>query len=561
MKHSVIKDRAATDWDAECIRRDFPLLHFGYDGMPLIYLDNAATTQKPQTVIDAISSYYATQNANVHRAVYRLGQSATERYEAVRGKLQRFLGAQHVSEIVFTRGATEAINLVAHSYGRSYVGQGDEVLISQMEHHSNIIPWQMLCKEVGATLRVAPFDDAGTLRLDDFKPLLNGRTKIVALVHVSNALGTVNPIAEMTALAHQVGAKVLIDGAQSAGHMPIDVTALDCDFFVCSGHKMLAPTGTGVLYGKQALLEAMPPYQTGGGMVHTLDFEEATFKDVPEKFEAGTPNIAGVIGLGAAIDYLDGLGMENVAAYERELCAYGTEKLGAVKGLRFVGTPAQRTATWSFNLGDMHPHDVAGKLDGDGIAVRAGHHCTRPVMQRFGIPASVRVSLALYNTRKEVDTICEALNKCQRKPHTGLSADGKILLDHAKNPRNFRRIDVPTCVSEGGNPLCGDAFTIYLTLKNDEIVDAAFQGMGCTISKASASLMTTAVQGKTPAEACALSAAFESFITSSPGTSSDFTPLGELQAMSDIQNYPVRAQCATFPWHAMVTALEKNQLG
>ena len=397
-------------WDVERVRRDFPALHQQVHGKPLIYLDNAATSQKPQVVIDALMAYYARENSNVHRGVHLLSEKATQAYEAGRARVQRFLNAADTREIVFVRGATEGINLVAASYGRTWVGAGDEIIISTIEHHSNIVPWQILCEEKGAVLRVIPVNDNGELLLDEYARLLGPRTKLVAIGHISNALGTINPIAQMIGMAHRQGVPVLIDGSQAVSHLRVDVRALDCDFYVFSGHKTLGPTGIGVLYGKAEWLERMPPYQSGGDMIASVSFEKTTYNALPYKFEAGTPHIAGVIGLGVALDYLSGLGLDRVVAYERELLAYGTAALDAVPGVRIIGTAKEKASVLSFIVDGVHAHDVGTILDQAGIAVRAGHHCAMPVMQRFGVPATVRASLAFYNTHEELDVLVARLH-------------------------------------------------------------------------------------------------------------------------------------------------------
>ena len=397
-------------WDVERVRRDFPALHQQVHGKPLIYLDNAATSQKPQVVIDALMAYYARENSNVHRGVHLLSEKATQAYEAGRARVQRFLNAADTREIVFVRGATEGINLVAASYGRTWVGAGDEIIISTIEHHSNIVPWQILCEEKGAVLRVIPVNDNGELLLDEYARLLGPRTKLVAVGHISNALGTINPIAQMIGMAHRQGVPVLIDGSQAVPHLRVDVRALDCDFYVFSGHKILGPTGIGVLYGKAEWLERMPPYQSGGDMIASVSFEKTTYNALPYKFEAGTPHIAGVIGLGVALDYLSGLGLDRVVAYERELLAYGTAALDAVPGVRIIGTAKEKASVLSFIVDGVHAHDVGTILDQAGVAVRAGHHCAMPVMQRFGVPATVRASLAFYNTREELDALVAGLH-------------------------------------------------------------------------------------------------------------------------------------------------------
>ena len=387
------------------IREDFPIFRQYAYGKPLVYLDNAATSQKPQAVIDALVRYYTSENANVHRGVHLLSERATEGYENARCTVARFLNAAESREIVYTRGATESINLVAQAYGRANIGARDEILISGLEHHSNIVPWQMLADEKRAVLRVAPIDDRGDVILEKYEKLLGPRTKIVALAHVSNALGTVNPVRRMIEAAHRHGAVVLIDGAQGAPHMRIDVRALDCDFYAFSGHKTYAPTGIGILYGKARLLEAIPPWQSGGDMIRTVTFEKTTFNGLPYKFEAGTPHIAGAIGLGAAIDYLNGIGLENIAAYERDLLAYGTGVLTAIPGVRLIGTAREKASVLSFVVDGVHPHDLATILDRRGIAIRAGHHCAQPVMDRYGLSATSRASLAFYNTREEIDVL------------------------------------------------------------------------------------------------------------------------------------------------------------
>jgi len=397
-------------WDVERVRQDFPALHQQVHGKPLVYLDNAATSQKPQVVIDALTAYYSRENSNVHRGVHLLSEKATQAYEAGRARVQRFLNAADTREIVFVRGATEGINLVAASYGRTWVGAGDEIIISAIEHHSNIVPWQILCEEKGAVLRVIPVNDDGELLLDEYARLLGARTKLVAVGHISNALGTINPIEQMIEMAHRQGVPVLIDGAQAAPHLRVDVRALDCDFYVFSGHKTLGPTGIGVLYGKAEWLERMPPYQSGGDMIASVTFEKTTYNALPYKFEAGTPHIAGVIGLGVALDYLSGLGLDRVVAYERELLAYGTAALRAVPGVRIIGTAREKASVLSFVVDGVHAHDVGTVLDQAGVAVRAGHHCAMPVMQRFGVPATVRASLAFYNTREELGALVAGLH-------------------------------------------------------------------------------------------------------------------------------------------------------
>src|SRR2546427_874167 len=398
-------------WDVERIRADFPVLHQKVNGKPLVYLDNGASSQVPQVVIDRGSLYLEQEHSNIHRGVHYLSQKATTAYEGAREKVKRFINARESKECIFVRGATEGINLVMHGYGRKFISAGDDIIISAMEHHANIVPWQMLCEEKGARLRVIPMNDAGELLLDEYDALLNEKTKLVALAHVSNALGTVNPIKEMIDSAHKYGVPVLIDGAQSAPHMPIDVQDLDCDFYAFSGHKMFAPTGSGVVYGKASLLEKMNPFQGGGDMIKSVTFEKTTYADLPNKLEAGTPAIASQIGLGAAIDYLNSIGREQAAAYERELLRYATEKLSAIEGVRIIGTAREKLSVLSFTIDGVHPHDIGTILDQQGIAIRAGHHCAQPVMQYFKIPATARASFAFYNTKEEVDMLARTIEK------------------------------------------------------------------------------------------------------------------------------------------------------
>jgi len=400
--------------DVNRIRADFPALGQLVHGKPLVYLDNAATSQKPRSVIQAVQRFYEEECSNVHRGVHWLSEQATRDYEAARDNVRAFINAPESREIIFVRGTTEAINLVAHSYGRTQVGAGDEILITAMEHHSNIVPWQILCEEKDAHLRVAPMNDAGELLMDEFEKLLGPRTRLVAVAHVSNALGTINPVKQIVELAHGRGISVLLDGAQAAPHLRIDVQDLGCDFYTVSGHKMFSPTGIGVLYGKAELLEAMPPYQGGGEMISSVTFEKTTYNVIPHKFEAGTPNIAATIGLGAGIDYLNQVGLEKIATHEHELLAYGTEALARIPGVRLIGTAREKAAVLSFVVEGVHPHDVGTVLDREGIAVRTGHHCAQPVMDRFGVPATSRASLAFYNTRQEIDALVTGLKKVKK---------------------------------------------------------------------------------------------------------------------------------------------------
>ena len=398
-------------WDVERVRADFPVLHQTVNGKPLIYLDNGASSQVPQVVIDRGSIYLEHEHSNIHRGVHYLSQRATTAYEGAREKVKRFINARESRECIFVRGATEGINLVMHGYGRKFIERDDEILISAMEHHANIVPWQMLCEEKGALLRVIPMNDAGELLLDEYDGLLNERTKFVAITHVSNALGTINPIKQMIAQAHKYGVPVLIDGAQSAPHMPVDVQDLDCDFYTFSGHKMYAPTGSGIVYGKAELLEKMNPFQGGGDMIKSVTFEKTTYAELPNKMEAGTPAIASQIGLGAAIDYLNSIGREQAAKHEAELLRYATERISAIEGVRIIGTARNKASVLSFVIDGIHPHDIGTILDQEGIAVRAGHHCAQPVMQRFKVPATARASFAFYNTKEEIDVLAKTIER------------------------------------------------------------------------------------------------------------------------------------------------------
>jgi cysteine desulfurase/selenocysteine lyase len=408
---SALSTDILTAFDVEKLREDFPVLKQQIHGKPLVYMDSAATAQKPYAVIEAIRHFHEVDCANIHRGVHELSQRSTAAYEQTRTRARQFLNAATDAEIVFVRGTTEAVNLVASSWGHRNVKAGDEIVISAMEHHSNIVPWQMLCEARDARLRVIPMNDRGELILEEYEKLLNPRTRMVAVAHISNALGTVNPVAEMIAMAHRAGSLVLIDGAQAAPHLAVDVRALDADFYAFSGHKVLGPTGIGILYGKQALLEDMPPYQGGGDMIRTVTFEKTTYADLPYKFEAGTPNIAGGIGLGAALEYIGRIGIERIAAWEHELLRYGTEQLERIPGLRIIGTAREKAAVLSFVIDGIHPHDIGTVLDLDGIAVRTGHHCAQPVMDRFHVPATTRASLAFYNTIGEIDKLVQGIHK------------------------------------------------------------------------------------------------------------------------------------------------------
>lgn len=403
-------------FDVNRIHKDFPILKRKINGHDLVYLDNAATSQKPQSVINSISDYYQNHNANAHRGVHTLAEEATQMYEQARAKVAKFINSAHPEELVFVRNATEALNLIVWSWGKANLKKGDEILLSEMEHHSNLVPWQLLAKEVGAVLKFISFNGNGELEISNLKSQLSNKTKVVSIVHVSNSLGTINPVKEITKMAHEVGAVMVVDGAQSVPHMKVDVQSLDCDFLVFSGHKMLGPMGIGALYGRQKLLEAMPPFLSGGDMIRTVSLEEATWNEVPQKFEAGTPNVADAVGLASAIDYLENLGMENVRQHEIELTQYALQKMSGITGLKILGPldPQKRGGVVAFTLEKIHPHDLASILDGEGVAVRSGHHCTMPVHTKLGIPASTRASFYIYNTQNEIDKLINGLEKARR---------------------------------------------------------------------------------------------------------------------------------------------------
>jgi cysteine desulfurase/selenocysteine lyase len=401
-------------FDIERIRGDFPILGLQVNGRPLVFLDNAASSQMPQPVIDRLVRYQTSEHANIHRAVHYLSEKATAEYEAARRKVQAFVNAREDREVIFTSGTTDAINLVAHGYGRKFIGEGDEIILTTLEHHSNIVPWQMLAEEKGAKIRVVPINDRGELLVEEYRKLFNRRTRFVGLSHVSNALGTINPVKELIAFAHEHGVPVLVDGAQAAPHLPVDVLDLDCDFYAFSGHKLCGPTGIGILYGKAALLERMQPFKGGGDMILSVTFEKTTYNTIPHKFEAGTPPIAGAIGLGAAIDYLSGIGLDAIAAHETDLLDHATTQVNRIGGVRIIGTAERKAAVLSFAVEGVHPHDVGTLLNEEGVAIRTGHHCAQPVMQRFKVPATCRASFAFYNTLAEVDALVAAIRKVQR---------------------------------------------------------------------------------------------------------------------------------------------------
>jgi len=411
MKSNNISEKVSIKFDVQKIREDFPILKTQVRGKNLVYFDNAATTQKPISVIERIQKYYLEENSNVHRGVHYLSELATKEFESARETVRNFINAESIEEIIFTRGTTEAINLVANSFGKTFISEGDEIIISEMEHHSNIVPWQILCEEKKAKLKIIPFDDNGELILDELENLITERTKLISIVHISNSLGTINPVKKIIEIAHSYAIPVLIDGAQSIMHSKIDVQDLGCDFFVFSGHKIYGPTGIGVLYGKKEWIDQMMPYQGGGDMIKSVTFEKTIYNDLPYKFEAGTPNIEGAIGLKAAIDYLNEIGLEQISVYENELLQYATDKLSEIPQLKIIGTAKEKASIISFILENIHPHDVGTILDFEGIAVRTGHHCTQPVMQHFNIPATTRASFSFYNTKEEIDKLFSAIQK------------------------------------------------------------------------------------------------------------------------------------------------------
>ena len=407
----ITLEKPTVPFDIEKIRKDFPILSRKIHGEALVYLDNAATSQKPQFVIDIINKYYTHDNSNIHRGVHYLSQNATEAFESSRERIKEFINAPQAKQVLFTKGTTDAINLVANAYGRKFVGKGDEIIISTMEHHSNIVPWQMLCDEKEAILHIIPINDKGEIIFEAFEKLLSEKTKLVSIVHISNALGTINPVKEIIKKAHAFNVPVLIDGAQAVQHMKVDMQELDCDFYAFSGHKVFGPTGIGILYGKEELLNKMTPYQGGGDMIKTVTFEKTTYNELPHKFEAGTPNIEGGIALGAAVDYINSIGIENITTYEKELLEYATEKLSAIEGLKIIGTAEEKASVISFIIDGVHHYDIGVILDQLGIAVRTGHHCTQPLMERFNIQGTIRASFALYNTKEEVDVLVKGIEK------------------------------------------------------------------------------------------------------------------------------------------------------
>ena len=559
----------------ERIRADFPILDQQVNGNPLIYFDNAATSQKPGAVIDALRHYYERDNSNVHRGMHELSARATAAYEAARGKVARYLNAAGEEEIVFTRGTTEAINLVAQTWGAKFLRAGDVILLTEMEHHSNIVPWQLLAERTGATLRFLPINARHELALERLGEFLTPEVKLFAFTHISNALGTINPAAELCAAARKVGAVTLVDAAQSAGHLPIDVQALGCDFLALSGHKMCGPTGIGALYGKKALLNSLPPWQGGGDMIETVQFEKSTWKPAPYRFEAGTPNIAGAIGLGAAIDYLEAIGREAIFEHDARITQYALERLGRIPGLRILGPPAgtPRGAVISFVFGDTHAHDVVTLADAHGLALRGGHHCTQPLMRKLGLVSTARASFYFYNTLAEVDRMAEILAPAAQAatPDAAQAAVSlplgeiyeMVVSDHARHPRNFGELPGPEVVHvHGDNPSCGDTIDLHVQFGPEKVENLKFTGAGCTVCMTSASLMTVKLKGKPRTEAERLMRLFHGQVAA---PASDTAPgpreLGDLNVLGGVRKFPQRVKCAMLAWRAFEQALEEVRAG
>lgn len=548
------------------IRKDFPILDLDIKGKKLIYLDNAATTQKPEMVIRAVQDYYRKQNSNINRGVHYLSEQATLAYENARRKVRDYINAPASHEIIFLRGATEAINLVAYSYGRMHLKEGDEILISAMEHHANIVPWQVICREKKAVLRIIPMNEKGELILEVLDSLISEKTKFVSVVQVSNSLGTVNPVKTIIDKAHEKGVPVLIDGSQAIPHGKIDVQEMNCDFYVFSGHKLYGPTGIGVLYGKSELLGEMEPYQTGGDMIKLVTFENTTYNDLPYKFEAGTQNIEGAIGLGSAIDYLRSIPFEAAVRHEHDLLHYAESKILQLGGISIIGRAENKAPVISLVMDDMHPHDIGTLLDAEGIAIRTGHHCTQPVMQFFKVPATARISIAFYNTKEEIDQLALSLKKIMEFKQTGSHKKiqsekvneiyQETIMEHDRNPQNFRVCFECNHSDEGFNPFCGDHIVLYLSVENNLIRDVSFQGELCAISKSSASIMTNAIKGKTIAEAEALFNKFYNAFSLGNNLNHRTTVnLGELKVFSSIQHSPARMKCAYLPWQTMANMI------
>ena len=553
----------------ERIRADFPILDQQVNGQPLVYFDNAATSQKPRAVLDALRHYYERDNSNVHRGMHELSARATATYEQARVKVARYLHAASEKEIVFTRGTTESINLVAQSWGGKFVREGDVILATEMEHHSNLVPWQLLAERTGATLRVLPINDRHELALDRLDEFLTPQVKLFAFNQISNSLGTINPVAELCAAARKVGAVTLVDAAQSAGHLPIDVQALGCDFLALSGHKMCGPTGIGALYGRLSVLETMPPWQGGGEMIETVQYEKSTWKQPPYRFEAGTPDISGAIGLGVAIDYLEAIGREEIFKHDAELTRYAHEKLLAIPGLRVLGPPlgTPRGAVLSFVLGDAHAHDVVTKANEHGLALRGGHHCTQPLMRKLGLTSSARASFYFYNTKAEVDRMVKILTPSaspEASPAFSLPLGEiyeMVVSDHARRPRNFGELAGESVVHvHGDNPSCGDTLDLHVQFGPEKVENVKFTGSGCTVCMTSASLMTLKLKGKPRAEAARLMHLFHDQVSAPADTEAGPGPreLGDLNVLGGVRKFPQRVKCAMLAWRAFEQALQES---
>jgi cysteine desulfurase/selenocysteine lyase len=556
---------ASPDWAA--IRADFPILDQEVHGRPLIYFDSAASSQKPRLVIEALRHYYEHDHANVHRGLHALSTRATEAYEGARAKVAKYLGATSAEEIVFTRGTTEGINLVAQAWGTRFVRAGDVILLTEMEHHSNLVPWQMLAERTGAQLRFVPVREDGTLELESLPRLLTPEVKLFAFTHISNSLGTINPVAELCAAARAVGAVTLVDAAQSAGHLPVDVQAMGCDFLAFSGHKMCAPTGIGALYGRAEILEATPPYQGGGEMILSVTYERATYKSAPHRFEAGTPNIAGAVGLGAAIDYLEAIGREAIWAHDQSLVDHAYQRMAEIPGIRLLGPTSgskNRGGLVSFAMDGTHAHDIVTIADEAGIALRGGHHCTQPLMAKLGLESSARASFYFYNTHDEIDRFIQVLSERASSPGKFALPLGEIyemvVNDHSSRPRNFGPIREGAIHTHGDNPSCGDSIDLYLRLGENKVDEIKFTGAGCTICMTSASLMTIKLKGKSVAEAKRLAGLFKAEVTGTSDESVNRGPreLGDLNVLRGVRKFPQRVKCAMLAWRAFEQALESN---
>jgi len=554
----------------ERIRADFPILDQQVNGQPLIYFDNAATSQKPRAVIEALRHYYEHDNSNVHRGMHELSNRATAAFEASRGKLARYLNAVSHEEIIFTRGTTESINLVAQTWGAKFLREGDVILLTEMEHHSNLVPWQLLAERTGATLRFLPINERHELAMDRLDEFLTPQVKLFSFVHISNSLGTINPVAELCDAARKVGAVTLLDAAQSAGHLPLDVQAIGCDFLALSGHKMCGPTGIGALYGKKALLESMPPWHGGGDMIVSVRYEGSTWKQPPYRFEAGTPNIAGAIAMGAAVDYIESIGRERIFDHDYQLAQYAQERLQKIPGLRVLGPPlgGARGGVVSFVIDGVHAHDIVTLADQHGLALRGGHHCTQPLMEKLGLESSARASFYFYNTRAEVDRMVEILSKKETGDHATFTLPlgelyETVVTDHATRPRNIGTLGEGAVHVHGDNPSCGDTIDLHVQFSPEKVENIKFTGKGCTVCMTSASLMTLKLKGKERAEAKRLMRLFHDQVAAAPETEAGPGPreLGDLNVLGGVRKFPQRVKCAMLAWRAFEQALKEATEG